>query len=140
VAYYKASLLYLACINIDEQTKEDLVSRAHDLSIAALLGETIYNFGELVSPGIQYTDLADNNGSRAIASTSATQRSGRLATQMAERPVVRVQRGRYRTVRSPEPTSTRRGTYPPSFSAIFAYRLRSRSSTTTKISSDKRSA
>ncbi|GHJ87633.1 hypothetical protein NliqN6_4035 [Naganishia liquefaciens] len=48
VAYYKASLLYLACINLDEQTKEDLVSRAHDLSIAALLGETIYNFGELL--------------------------------------------------------------------------------------------
>ena len=49
MAYYKASLLYLACINLDEQTKEDLVSRAHDLSIAALLGETIYNFGELAS-------------------------------------------------------------------------------------------
>lgn len=48
MAYYKASLLYLACINLEEQTKEDLVSRAHDLSIAALLGETIYNFGELV--------------------------------------------------------------------------------------------
>lgn len=48
VAYYKASLLYLACINLEEQSKEDLVSRAHDLSIAALLGETIYNFGELV--------------------------------------------------------------------------------------------
>lgn len=48
VAYYKASLLYLACINLEEQPKEDLVSRAHDLSIAALLGETIYNFGELV--------------------------------------------------------------------------------------------
>ncbi|KAI5451375.1 26S proteasome regulatory subunit [Naganishia albida] len=48
VAYYKASLLYLACINLEEQSKEDLVSRAHDLSIAALLGETIYNFGELL--------------------------------------------------------------------------------------------
>ncbi|KAJ9125792.1 hypothetical protein QFC24_002576 [Naganishia onofrii] len=48
VAYYKASLLYLACINLDEQAKEDLVSRAHDLSIAALLGETTYNFGELL--------------------------------------------------------------------------------------------
>lgn len=51
MAYYKASLLYLACINLDEQAKEDLVSRAHDLSIAALLGETTYNFGELVSSG-----------------------------------------------------------------------------------------
>ncbi|KAJ9098331.1 hypothetical protein QFC19_006455 [Naganishia cerealis] len=48
VAYYKASLLYLACINLEEQSKEDLVSRAHDLSIAALLGETTYNFGELL--------------------------------------------------------------------------------------------
>ncbi|KAJ9121622.1 hypothetical protein QFC22_002242 [Naganishia vaughanmartiniae] len=48
VAYYKSSLLYLACINLEEQSKEDLVSRAHDLSIAALLGETTYNFGELL--------------------------------------------------------------------------------------------
>lgn len=58
MAYYKASLLYLACINLEEQTKEDLVSRAHDLSIAALLGETIYNFGELVSGGDMMRKIA----------------------------------------------------------------------------------
>lgn len=49
-SYYKGALLYLACININEQlTKTEREERAFDLAISALLGETIYNFGELVS-------------------------------------------------------------------------------------------
>lgn len=47
--YYKNALLYLACVDVDKElSPEDKVGRAHDLCIAALLGETIYNFGELV--------------------------------------------------------------------------------------------
>ncbi len=47
--YYKNSLLYLACVNVDvDLTDEARVQRAHDLSISALLGDTIYNFGELL--------------------------------------------------------------------------------------------
>ncbi|PWY98912.1 PCI-domain-containing protein [Testicularia cyperi] len=47
--YYKNSLLYLACVNVDtDLTDADRVQRAHDLSISALLGDTIYNFGELL--------------------------------------------------------------------------------------------
>lgn len=48
--YYKNSLLYLACVEdlSRDLSKEERVSRAHDLGIAALLGETIYNFGELL--------------------------------------------------------------------------------------------
>lgn len=46
--YYKSALLFLACINIDEISPEERVSRAYDLAIAALLGDMIYNFGELV--------------------------------------------------------------------------------------------
>ncbi|RUS25028.1 hypothetical protein BC938DRAFT_472729, partial [Jimgerdemannia flammicorona] len=47
--YYKNALLFLACVNIDtDLTAEERVERAHDLSIAALLGDTIYNFGELL--------------------------------------------------------------------------------------------
>lgn len=46
--YYKNSLLYLACINLEKDlTAEERTSRAHDLGISALLG-TIYNFGELL--------------------------------------------------------------------------------------------
>jgi hypothetical protein len=103
VAYYKASLLYLACINLDEQAKEDLVSRAHDLSIAALLGETTYNFGELVSNG----GIHQNSGKRdahskslvcMTAATSIVKRVGRFAIQMAQGSSVRFQRWRYRTI------------------------------------------
>ena len=47
--YYKSALLFLACINVDEISPEERVSRAYDLAIAALLGDMIYNFGELVS-------------------------------------------------------------------------------------------
>lgn len=54
VGFYKNSLLYLACLedptNLDKSmpNKEERLSRARDLGIAALLGETIYNFGELL--------------------------------------------------------------------------------------------
>lgn len=48
-SYYKNSLLYLACIDIEVDLQQaDRVGRAHDLAISALLGETIYNFGELL--------------------------------------------------------------------------------------------
>ena len=47
--YYRHFLLYLACINVDaELSKADQVQCAHDLGISALLGDTIYNFGELL--------------------------------------------------------------------------------------------
>jgi 26S proteasome regulatory subunit N9 len=47
--YYKNSLLYLACVDIaTDLTAEDRLTRAHDLSVAAFLGDQIYNFGELV--------------------------------------------------------------------------------------------
>ncbi|EIW56758.1 proteasome regulatory particle lid subunit RPN9 [Trametes versicolor FP-101664 SS1] len=47
--YYKNSLLYLACIDpAKDLTAEERLLRAHDLGIAAFLGDTIYNFGELL--------------------------------------------------------------------------------------------
>ena len=47
--YYKNALLYLACVDVEKELSvEDRGARAHDLCIAALLGDTIYNFGELV--------------------------------------------------------------------------------------------
>ena len=47
--YYRNSLLYLACIDsVGDIAPEERVLRAHDLGIAAFLGESIYNFGELV--------------------------------------------------------------------------------------------
>lgn len=46
--YYKNSLLYLACVNVQtDLSPVERVQRAHDLGLSALLG-TIYNFGELV--------------------------------------------------------------------------------------------
>lgn len=47
-SYYKNALLYLACVQESELSKEDQESRAYNLSIAALVSETIYNFGELL--------------------------------------------------------------------------------------------
>lgn len=47
--YYRNSLLYLACIDPAKDIgPEERLVRAHDLGISAFLGETIYNFGELV--------------------------------------------------------------------------------------------
>ena len=46
--YYRTALLYLACIDIDDLGASERQSRAYDLSIAALVSEDIYNFGELL--------------------------------------------------------------------------------------------
>ncbi|PAV15754.1 proteasome 26S subunit [Pyrrhoderma noxium] len=47
--YYKNSLLYLACIDpMVDLAPDDRILRAHNLSVAALIGDTIYNFGELL--------------------------------------------------------------------------------------------
>lgn len=50
--YYTTSLLYLACLphngTEDDLTEAEKVERAHDLAIAAILGEGIWNFGELL--------------------------------------------------------------------------------------------
>ncbi|KAF5097630.1 hypothetical protein DV451_003767 [Geotrichum candidum] len=47
-AYYRTALLFLACVNLDEFSDVQKQQRAYDLSIAALLGDKIYNFGELL--------------------------------------------------------------------------------------------
>ncbi|KAF5378591.1 hypothetical protein D9615_007160 [Tricholomella constricta] len=47
--YYRNSLLYLACVDTEkDMTSEERLVRAHDLGISAFLGDTIYNFGELL--------------------------------------------------------------------------------------------
>ncbi|KAF9016310.1 hypothetical protein BDZ89DRAFT_1022829 [Hymenopellis radicata] len=47
--YYRNSLLYLACVDpATDMTPEERLARAHDLGISAFLGDTIYNFGELL--------------------------------------------------------------------------------------------
>lgn len=47
-AYYRTALLYLACVDMQKLPLEELQSRAYDLSLSALLAQTIYNFGELL--------------------------------------------------------------------------------------------
>lgn len=47
-AYYKNALLYLACISLEDLRLEERQSRAYDLSMSALVSDSIYNFGELL--------------------------------------------------------------------------------------------
>ncbi|XP_006455647.1 hypothetical protein AGABI2DRAFT_210106 [Agaricus bisporus var. bisporus H97] len=47
--YYRNSLLYLACVDIEkDMSSEERLVRAHDLAVSAFLADTIYNFGELL--------------------------------------------------------------------------------------------
>ncbi|KAK7205208.1 hypothetical protein BZA70DRAFT_279325 [Myxozyma melibiosi] len=46
--YYRSSLRFLACISITDLSLMAQRERAYDLAIAALLGDSIYNFGELL--------------------------------------------------------------------------------------------
>lgn len=47
-SYYRNALLYLACIDLATLSAEERRSRAYDLSLAALVSTSIYNFGELL--------------------------------------------------------------------------------------------
>ncbi|KAG4303597.1 hypothetical protein PCANB_000238 [Pneumocystis canis] len=46
--FYRNSLLFLACNDLSSLNIHEQQQRAYDLCIAALLGDTIYNFGELL--------------------------------------------------------------------------------------------
>ncbi|KAI0122308.1 hypothetical protein F4814DRAFT_408282 [Daldinia grandis] len=47
-SYYRNALLYLACIDLSSLSPDERRSRAYDLGIAALVSDSIYNFGELL--------------------------------------------------------------------------------------------
>ncbi|CAH0050094.1 unnamed protein product [Clonostachys solani] len=46
--YYRTALLYLACIDLDSISESERGKRAYFLSVAALVSNSIYNFGELL--------------------------------------------------------------------------------------------
>lgn len=46
--YYRTALLYLACIELSTMSAEERHRRAYYLSVAALVSNSIYNFGELL--------------------------------------------------------------------------------------------
>ncbi len=47
--YYLEALRYVGCVDLNTLTKEEKHRQAVCLSLAALVGEGVYNFGELVS-------------------------------------------------------------------------------------------
>ncbi|KAI9773459.1 MAG: 26S proteasome regulatory subunit [Geoglossum simile] len=47
-SYYKNALLFLACVDISDLGPLERQTRAYDLSVAALVSDSIYNFGELL--------------------------------------------------------------------------------------------
>ncbi|KAJ4164087.1 hypothetical protein LMH87_005773 [Akanthomyces muscarius] len=46
--YYRTALLYLACIDLSTMAEDERHRRAYYLSVAALVSNSIYNFGELL--------------------------------------------------------------------------------------------
>ena len=47
-SYYRNALLYLACIDLESLSTESRSELAYNLSISALVSDSIYNFGELL--------------------------------------------------------------------------------------------
>ncbi|KAK9421179.1 hypothetical protein AB5N19_04325 [Seiridium cardinale] len=47
-SYYRNALLYLACIDLKDLSETERKHRAYELGIAALVSDSIYNFGELL--------------------------------------------------------------------------------------------
>jgi len=58
--YYRASLRYLGCTDLNTLSKDERKDQAFNLSLAALLGKDIFNFGELLAHPI-LDDLKGNN-------------------------------------------------------------------------------
>ena len=46
--YYRHTLLYLACVDLSDLSSDERQKRAYELSVAALMSDSIYNFGELL--------------------------------------------------------------------------------------------
>lgn len=60
--YYKDALRYLGCIELDTLQMEEQAERAFYLGLAALLGEGVYNFGELLAhPILESLKNTSNN-------------------------------------------------------------------------------
>lgn len=61
-SYYRNALLYLACIDVNALTPTERRKRAYDLATAALVSDTIYNFGELLlHPILESLKASDPN-------------------------------------------------------------------------------
>jgi len=58
--YYRASLRYLGCTDLNTLSKDERKEQAFNLSLAALLGKDIFNFGELLAHPI-LDDLKGSN-------------------------------------------------------------------------------
>jgi len=46
--YYREALRYLGCTKIEDENPQDLKQRSFALALAALLGDSVFNFGELL--------------------------------------------------------------------------------------------
>ncbi len=79
-----------------DMTPEERLARAHDLGISAFLGDTIYNFGELVRIlGFRGTLLT-----LAVAHAPHPRRVKWDAARMAQTLAIHVQRGKHWKIRS----------------------------------------
>ena len=47
--FYRSSLRFLGCTDVEEMSQEEQAKHAFFLSLAALLGDKVFNFGELLA-------------------------------------------------------------------------------------------
>ncbi|XP_041351413.1 26S proteasome non-ATPase regulatory subunit 13-like [Gigantopelta aegis] len=60
--YYKDALRYLGCINLEDIPSGEQTERAFNLGLAAILGDGVYNFGELLAhPILESLKSTDRN-------------------------------------------------------------------------------
>lgn len=65
--HYQTALLYLSAANIEELSLSQKQQIAYDLCISALLGEDLYNFGELlIHPILSYLELSPHGWLRQL--------------------------------------------------------------------------
>ena len=46
--YYRTALQYLCYVSVDDLPQDECIALARDISLAALLGDTIFSFAELL--------------------------------------------------------------------------------------------
>lgn len=82
--YYREALRFLGCTELDQIPDDERLSRAFTLCLAALLGEGVYNFGELLAHPI--LDCLKSTEKQWVVDLLFAFNSGSLAKYEALRP------------------------------------------------------
>jgi 26S proteasome regulatory subunit N9 len=90
-AFYRSALLYLAFVSQEALPADFRLTLAVDVSLAALLGDDVYNFGELLlHPIVSFTNLLNTNFTNILETTFSIKKTSFSADECSSNLFVRM--------------------------------------------------